>query len=63
MMPTCEHKGCKKAADIEVGKVYNYEDSQIHNVYDPIYMCTKHAWKFIKKYGHGVEGGKNDRRR
>lgn len=51
MMPTCQHKWCRKTATIKVGEVYNYEDSGIKNIYDPIYMCTKHALKFIKKYG------------
>ena len=51
MMPICQHKHCRRPATIKVGEVYNYEDSRIKDVYDPIYMCSKHALKFIKKYG------------
>ncbi len=55
MMPICQHRWCRKPATIKCGTVYNYEDSQTHDVYDPIYMCTKHAIKFIKKYGGGED--------
>lgn len=51
MMPKCNHRWCKKPATIKVGEVYNLEDSGQENVYDPIYMCSKHALEFIKKYG------------
>lgn len=54
MMPRCQHKWCRKPATIEVGKVYNPEDSRIKKIYDSIYMCSKHAIKFMKKYG-GME--------
>ena len=51
MMPACQHKWCKKPATIKVGEVYNPEDSRTKDIYNPIYMCSKHALKFIKKYG------------
>ena len=50
MMPICQHKWCKKAATIKCGTVYNYEDSRTQDIYDGIYMCTKHSRKFIRKY-------------
>lgn len=51
MMPVCQHKFCRKPATIKAGSVYNVEDSGVTDVYDDIYMCTKHAYKFINKYG------------
>lgn len=51
MMPNCQHKWCRKPATIKAGTVYNYEDSQLIPTYDSIYLCSKHALKFIKKYG------------
>lgn len=51
MMPKCQYKHCHKTADIKVGTIYNYEDSGATNVYDGLYMCSKHAYRFIKKWG------------
>ena len=51
MMPICQHRHCRRPATIKVGEVYNYEGSGITDEYDSIYMCSKHALKFIKKYG------------
>lgn len=55
MMPVCQHKWCRKPSTMKVGDVYNYEDSHDRDIYDPIYMCTKHAIKFIEKYGTGLK--------
>lgn len=51
MMLNCQHKWRRKPAIMKVGTVYNYKDSKLIPIYDPIYMRTKHASKFIKKYG------------
>lgn len=48
MMPECFQNGCKKVAKYYLGKIRislkdDWEDS--------LYLCEKHAKKFIKKFG------------
>lgn len=49
MKPNCQHRFCRKNGDIKVGTVLAWIGEKEH--YSPIYMCSKHALKFIEKYG------------
>ena len=50
-MPECMEKSCHQTACMKVGTVYNCEKSSVFkNGYDGIYLCEKHASRFIKKY-------------
>lgn len=51
MKTKCQHKMCRKDATIQVGTVYDYNESQFEDKYIPIFMCTKHASQFIEKFG------------
>ena len=51
MMPICCEKGCYRTATMKVGLARDMEIRGNNPFVEPIYMCTKHAEKFIKKYG------------
>lgn len=52
MMPECSQKGCNKPADRYLGKVrISLKDDWEQS----LWLCEKHAKKFIEKYGIGGE--------
>lgn len=49
MMPQCNYKGCKQAADEYVGKLKTPDvDAFGKNWENPLYLCKKHAKKIRK---------------
>ena len=56
MMPTCNYRGCRKVAEVELGKINTGEKDGFGNDWPTtVYVCKKCRKKICKKLGLRVE--------
>ena len=56
MMPTCNYRGCRKVADVKLGKIsIGEKDGYGNDLTVTVYVCKKCRKKILKKLGLRVE--------